>query len=555
MESIRNLYIKLDLKKNFIFYLFIITLILAMLLISKVLITSTNQKEYINEPRIDKAVSIDEVNLIGSDGSNEKVKLPLRKSSENSYYYKFVVPKNSTGMQQFVNVNSMYASFVIRHENEVIYEKKYIGKELEIEFRSTLKNGYELMIPAILIGTISEIKSHFFFVDLFKIIAGIILFITAIFIACVGIFFVKIGQKARNLFIAVLFAMIMSYYIIFNSWIVFYYFDNSVISYFIVYTCLILIPLPIFLLFLNIFYENTYCDWRTKSYELIILGIIANLIVQWTLTLSGKSEFIYMREFTLAILAFSFIYIFISVATVDDKKYENKNYLLLSITPLAMLMIASVFGYYMTYRVPMIPLIIISSIFFMLIHFVMVLKRYVIEYNTTIENEFYNQLAYYDTLTELSNRHDFDRDVMRILSKEINFENMSLIMMDMNNLKEINDNYGHKVGDLFLKKAGEFFTNLENKYGNIKAYRYGGDEFILLIYDKRQKEVEKIINEINYFSHKKILDKCDYNLEFAIGCSSCYNQNNFDIVTFKDQADKLMYEDKVRKKGGKENVR
>ncbi len=531
MAFIKSLYKKIDVVNNYSFILFGIALFLTCALLVNTFVHSIDQSEYIYSPKNSAPVLIKNVALRASDGTVERVELPVKRPSDNTYAYNFVIDEDVNGMQQCINVNVNYTSYYIRCDDEIVYSStvpddyivpsmaasfdiieianKYLGKELEIEFISNLKSDRPLIIPELLIGTKNAVRKHFFYKGLFKLIASVALFITAFFIAVIGLFFIKIGQSSRNLFIAVLFAMIMSLYIFFRARIVFYYLENSVLGYFIEYTCLMLTPIPVYLLFLNVFYENDYYDWRVKSFEIVVVILIVNLVAQWILTLTGVSEFVLMQGITLGLLATAGAYICTIVFTLDGNKVKNKKMLAFSITPLALLMIAAIVGYYKTFVVPMVPLIIISVVLFMITHFVLALKKYTLDFNAVIENEFYSQLAYFDALTQLSNRHDFEKDVQAIVAREITFNNMYLIMTDMNGLKAINDTYGHKMGDVYLRAAGKLFLELEKKHRRIKAYRYGGDEFIVLAYDKKERELEKIIRDIKNFAKTKMVD-CEY---------------------------------------------
>ncbi len=573
MKSFKEIYKKMNISNNFIFILFIVALILSVALLTKTIV-SENNCEDVSSPKLCELHTIDKVKLISSDGNVENVKLPIKKDSHHSYTYDFIVKEDVHYTEQCINVNIYYATFIIRHGDEIIYEqeslddmelshmkasfniidvpKNLIGEKLEIEFKSSVSNIGNIMIPSILIGTRNQILSYYFYKDLINILSAIILFITAIFISVVGIFFMKIGKTSKNLFIVVLFSIIMSLYSIFQSWLVIYYIGDSSIVYFIKYTALILTPLPLFLLFLNIFHENDYNDWRVKSFELFIIAIFINLIVQWSLTLTGVSEFLLMEKISLAILAISSIYIVISVLSLNKNRLKNKKYLVISILPLLFLVIVAIVVYYKTYDVPMLSLIILSVAFFMIVHFILAMKRYVFEYNLAIEDDFYSQLAYFDNLTKLSNRNHFEEDIKNIINKEVVFNNIYLIMLDVNNFKKINDNYGHKVGDEYLKAAGRILNNIENKYEELKIYRYGGDEFIVLAYNKNKIQIDDIINDINCSSTQKIIPECGYGLEFAIGYSVCTDQRVFDIDAIKEEADKNMYNDKILKKEAKQ---
>ncbi len=568
MAAVKTIYRKVNFTKNYVFILFIVALLLALTLLGVVFIKSEDQLDYIYTPHMVKESAIKHVMLTGSDGSTELVDLPVVRDSKYSYTFSFEVDNDVNDMQQYVNVITHYTSFVLKHKGEVIFQampqknaivksmalsyntikipKRLLGKRLDIEFSSNVPENKKFQIPQLLVGTESQLRKHYFYKDLFKILAAVALFITAIFISVIGFFFIKIGQVARNLFIAVLFAGIMALYVFFGTQLMLYFFQNSVLPYFAVYACLMLMPTPIYLLFLNILYENDYCDWRVMSFEFIVVVQLINFIIQWVLTLLGISEFVLMENITIALLVGSLFYNFIVVLSLDKNRIGDKLILVLSVMPLSTTMTISAWNYYQ-FKTPPIVLTIFCAIFFLIIHFQLSLKKYIYEYNLAIEDDFYRQLAYHDSLTQLPNRHNFERDIQQIASNSIRFSSVYLMMIDMNNLKEINDNYGHNMGDAYLKAAGELFLKLEKKYSEIKTYRQGGDEFIILAYNKEESELRRIINDIKKMSNKITIKKCDYVLDFAIGYAKCDDQRIFDAYRIKDEADKRMYLSKKHK--------
>lgn len=92
---------------------------------------------------------------------------------------------------------------------------------------------------------------------------------------------------------------------------------------------------------------------------------------------------------------------------------------------------------------------------------------------------FYENLAYLDQLTQGPNRTAFERDLEDVFSDEIKRNGLRLVMLDMNQLKKINDVYGHVTGDEAIKKAYELITRHFCHLG--KTYRIGGDEFACII--------------------------------------------------------------------------
>ena len=90
-------------------------------------------------------------------------------------------------------------------------------------------------------------------------------------------------------------------------------------------------------------------------------------------------------------------------------------------------------------------------------------------------------LGYTDSLTRVPNRKAFERDRKNIDEK------YSLIMIDIDDFKKINDNNGHLFGDKILKRLAKMLKGIVAPDG--KVYRIGGDEFILIIPKSRVKSM------------------------------------------------------------------
>lgn len=114
--------------------------------------------------------------------------------------------------------------------------------------------------------------------------------------------------------------------------------------------------------------------------------------------------------------------------------------------------------------------------------------------------------------------------------------------MDIDRFKNINDNNGHKFGDLFLKEFAERLRLIINHHGEV--YRYAGDEFVVLIPYDEYMEVE---DKVSSFLHqcKKPFDLNGKNIYVTSSVGiSLYPEQSKEIDELIDYADKAMYQGK-----------
>ena len=142
------------------------------------------------------------------------------------------------------------------------------------------------------------------------------------------------------------------------------------------------------------------------------------------------------------------------------------------------------------------------------------------------------QMLTHDALTNALNRHSFYKDIQNMKKKQ-----MYVISMDLNGLKQINDNLGHSEGDkAILAVADSTFALLPS---TCKFYRIGGDEFALLYPGADESSVKDLTDNIKHnVSEKKY--------SVAVGYSEYRKGMDFDEVL--KTADEHMYNDKARMK-------
>lgn len=145
-----------------------------------------------------------------------------------------------------------------------------------------------------------------------------------------------------------------------------------------------------------------------------------------------------------------------------------------------------------------------------------------------------------DPLTGLRNRAAFYMDVHSFMEKKQSF---CLFYMDLNRFKSINDEFGHPVGDIYLKAFSVHITNILKKNGRL--YRLAGDEFVCIFQGEKKEKQQFLIRLYNW---PQRLPGCD--VPFIGFCHgfSCYPADGNELNDLISLADQRMYQSKKASK-------
>lgn len=151
-----------------------------------------------------------------------------------------------------------------------------------------------------------------------------------------------------------------------------------------------------------------------------------------------------------------------------------------------------------------------------------------------------SELAWMDAMTKLANRNAYERDIDSFKKDEL--IGKSVVIFDLNNLKYVNDTYGHRMGDYYITIASEFIKETFEMFGTV--YRIGGDEFCAIvdsITEDKLNELRKILNERleslhgNHFEGK---------MEVAVGFAEFDEELDENLASTVHRADENMYTNK-----------
>lgn len=165
-------------------------------------------------------------------------------------------------------------------------------------------------------------------------------------------------------------------------------------------------------------------------------------------------------------------------------------------------------------------------------------------------NKLLEQRAYTDANTGLPNK-DACEELLN--NKEKVAEHTACLMFDLNNLKIINDTKGHSKGDQLIFN----FAHLLRRVIPQEAFvgRYGGDEFMVVIYNTSKAEIEDILKQLSM--EKDRLNRSDNQMpiDYACGWAISDADSECTIQMLLDKADYYMYENKQSRKKSEQSLK
>lgn len=157
--------------------------------------------------------------------------------------------------------------------------------------------------------------------------------------------------------------------------------------------------------------------------------------------------------------------------------------------------------------------------------------------------------AYIDTLTGLQNRtayYDYNNELNKKLDE--GRADFSILMIDINWLKKMNDTYGHEQGNLYLQGAANLIRSV---FGDDHLYRIGGDEFVIILEGKAQEGTE---DRIRKFKEEIARLQADESLKPWEKISAAVGLARYEKGVYREteevlrKADEVMYADKMAMK-------
>lgn len=327
------------------------------------------------------------------------------------------------------------------------------------------------------------------------------------------------------------FAIFMSIWLFAESRLAQFFVGNSFFLGSAAFLALTIIPIPL-LLYIH---ENVVAHWR-RTYRVFCCWFLTLFIVNLLLQIMGIADFYDLVLITHLSLLMTSVLIAASLV-FEYKHFANPEVLPFakSIFLMIVFFIAELISFYFGDFYPTSAFIRIGIVLFIFSLGVYSLKRV----RTAIDNSrrtiIMEKLAYNDILTGALNRTAYDRDLQGIKPGD---DRVVIAILDVNDLKKINDSFGHSAGDEAIRLTYNCINESFGKYGS--CYRIGGDEFACIL---REDAVDVFPKRLELFKQlvSEAAAKTEYHFGVAIGYAHSENERHHDIKSFLSHADAMMY--------------
>jgi diguanylate cyclase (GGDEF)-like protein len=179
------------------------------------------------------------------------------------------------------------------------------------------------------------------------------------------------------------------------------------------------------------------------------------------------------------------------------------------------------------------------------------IRRREMERQLLKSEKLFKSLSITDDLTQLYNSRYFYKRLKEEINKLIRHKQpLSLLLIDIDDFKKINDRYGHLQGDNFLKKAGSVIQNCLRKTDS--AYRYGGEEFTIILPGTGIEAAINVAKRIRKgFVAQDFSSITNETLHMSVSIGACQFKPEEDMEAFVKRTDDALYR---AKRSGKNRV-
>ncbi|MDY4080154.1 MAG: GGDEF domain-containing protein [Candidatus Metalachnospira sp.] len=495
----------------------------------------------------------------------ENIELPYSFSYEGDKAYTLSTvidyyPAETEAPYAFIDMNHMYFSVFIDNKQIYKYTKEDTpsyskspgnayamiplpqdcgGRTLTVKLTPTLESGIKYRIDKAVFGDYAAVMHRYFWLGVAHNIIVICILFVGVMLIVLSRLVPREGSKGDTFNIG-MFALTVGLYSLSENRFNLYMISNTYLTYLVNFIGFAAIPIPI-----TAFFKNKVHQKFTGTYNCVTAALCLNLAVQTALHFLGIMDLRQLLFVTHICYGVSIILIIVTLALTPKSCNSDKKSLIISVIPVAAGLAIDAAVHYsgMIERVSNTFFLQLGVLFFLIIQAVRVLSDILNAYKENIKSDFYKSLAFKDGLTGLFNRTALNNELNRLAAMRIPPEDLIFLCADINNLKQVNDKYGHEAGDSIICQTADFLNIYLGKFGGV--YRIGGDEFTAVLTgiseSELQNRIDSMYNKITEYNRSAPIQ-----LDFAVGFERLSKADT--ISDCMNRADKKMYVNKRLKK-------
>lgn len=491
------------------------------------------------------------------EDNKETVNLPM--SFEYDDYSELTLTRKLEDLPEFENLpyllmSSKYFNYVLYLDDEEIFRfeepengfSKTSGYQLrmvrlnndiskqtiKLKIIPKLGSSIRYTVAAPKAGSRADMILNLIKTELLPLIFDVVILLFGI--ALLGMYFLMRGNtQGDKLFFIGMLSVFCGIYILCQYQISHLIATNAYMLYYIEFVSLCVIPLIV-----SIFVGINLSGKIRRLYECLSFLFAMNILAQLILNFAFKVDFKSMLFVTHILIIMLGLNILITV--IAYRRDDNIKFMLISLIFPVAGAISDLIVMYIGTHDDVVYYFSFGLYIFIGMQALGIYRQYMRGVNDILMAQTYEKLAFTDGLTGLYNRLSFENDI----SEKTHAGTTACISVDINNLKEVNDRCGHGSGDILIRAMAEILTEAAGDIG--KVYRIGGDEFIIIVKDTSNSEVDMLLKRIENCRQERNA-RGDMQIEFALGVSFAAE----DDVSYEKviaRADKSMYEEKRRMK-------
>ena len=425
----------------------------------------------------------------------------------------------------------------------------YLGETLSITLTVSENNAFN-GISSMMLGNEGTLIQESLVKNRIRIAVSMSLILFGVLMACVSMVASLKNRVYVSLFWVALFSLLIGGWTLCNNNLIILFTQNLKVKAYMEYMSLYAGPLPLLLYF----YPTAVQKGRNRFFRIFYKGLLAGQTVFIALAFSMQALNLvhFPQDLKAAQMLMILEVVFIILLIIDDGIHRRKYNHMLQLGMVGILFVIlyelvqyNVQKFFVHFEGNKYSSSVCYGALFIV---VALLLDYTGKTSRGLYKEAQQQLlenmAYSDELTGLSNRRKCDEVVEKLLDGDADF---TLISMDLNLLKYYNDTYGHEKGDALLRS---FASVLREAFPAALAIaRVGGDEFHVVLPDRKQEELREDLTCLLKCLYEKNEQNKELHLSTAVGCVQRSEYlDNVDIRMLYQEADRRMYVHKQKMK-------